>query len=88
VLLANRKAKALASLLGQQAACRKGQLPWLDALVFLSADDVQCDLTGAARNRILLKDRPADEHHPERKGILAALINREVPGVETRHGTH
>src|SRR5882724_6733375 len=44
VLLANRKAKALASLLGQQPACRKGQLPWLDALVFLSDPDFQCDL--------------------------------------------
>src|SRR5208337_5465785 len=46
------------------------------------ADDVQCDLTGAARNRVLLRDRPADEHHPERKGILAALINREAPGID------
>ena len=46
-------------------------MPWLDALVFLSADDIQCELIGAARNRVLLKDRPADQHHPERKGILA-----------------
>src|SRR5262245_10744470 len=73
VLLANRKAKALASLLKVQPASKRDRLPWLEALVFLSADDVQCDLTGAARNRVLLKDRPADAHHPERKGILAAL---------------
>ena len=57
-------------------------MPWLDALVFLSADDLQCDLTGPARNRVCLKDRPADEHHPERKGILAALINRDCPGID------
>jgi len=82
VLLANRKAKALSSLLKAQSAAKRDRLPWLDALVFLSADDVQCDLTGAARNRVLLKERPADAHHPERKGILAALINREGPGID------
>jgi serine/threonine protein kinase len=82
VLLANRKAKALSSLLKAQPAAKRDRLPWLEALVFLSADDVQCDLTGAARNRVLLKDRPADAHHPERKGILAALINREAPGID------
>ncbi len=82
VLLANRKAKALSSLLKAQTAAKRDRLPWLDALIFLSADDLQCDLTGAARNRVLLKDRPADDHHPERKGILAALINREGPGID------
>ncbi|MFO0877871.1 MAG: BREX system serine/threonine kinase PglW [Gemmataceae bacterium] len=82
VLLANRKAKALASLLKSQPALGKVRLPWLDALVFLSADHLQCDLTGPARNRVLLKDRPADQHHPERKGILAALINRDGPGID------
>src|SRR6516162_5909834 len=82
VLLANRKAKALSSLLKAQPAVGKIRVPWLDALVFLSADDMRCDLAGAARNRVLLKDRPADQHHPERKGILAAIINREAPGID------
>src|SRR5262245_8158412 len=82
VLLANRKAKALSSLLKSQSAVSKIRVPWLDALVFLSADNVQCDLTGPARNRVFLKDRPADEHHPERKGILAALINRDGQGID------
>lgn len=82
VLLANRKAKALASLLRAQPAVGKVHVPWLDALVFLSADNLQCDLTGPARNRVLLKDRPADQHHPERKGVLAALINRDGPGID------
>ena len=41
VILANRKAKALSSLLKAQSASEKVKLPWLDALVFLSADDVQ-----------------------------------------------
>src|SRR5581483_2844587 len=55
VLLANRKAKALSSLLKRQkSAFSKVQVPWLDAVVFLSAEDVQCDLVGPARNRVLL----------------------------------
>src|SRR5688572_2710326 len=82
VLLANRKAKALASLLKSQSAVSKVRLPWLDALVFLTADNLQFDLTGPARNRVLLKDRPADAHHPERKGILAALVSRAGPGID------
>ena len=82
VLLANRKAKALSSLLKAQAATAKVRLPWLDALVFLSADDIQCDLTGPARNRVCLKDRPQKGERSERKGILAALMNRDCPGVD------
>jgi hypothetical protein len=82
VLLANRKAKALAALLAQQPACRKGQLPWLDALVFLSDPDIQCDLRGPARHRVCLTDREANHPLGPRQGIRAALINREVPGVE------
>ena len=82
VLLANRKAKALSSLLKSQSALAKVKVPWLDALVFLSADDVQCELTGAARNRVCLKDRPAEGDRPERKGIIAALLNRECQGVD------
>lgn len=76
LLLANRKAKALASVLKAQSATEKIRLPWLDALLFLSTDDVQCDLTGTARNRVLLKDTDT------RKGILAALINRNGQGID------
>jgi serine/threonine protein kinase len=82
VLLANRKAKALSSLLKSQSAVSKFRLPWLDALVFLSADNLQFDLTGPARNRVLMKDQPADARTAERKGILAALINRDGPGID------
>src|SRR5947207_249030 len=83
VLLANRKAKALASLLKSQSALSKVRLPWLDAVVFLSADNLQFDLTGPARNRVFLKGRPADEHHREKDGILAPLINRRGGGIDT-----
>jgi hypothetical protein len=82
VLLANRKAKALSSLLKAKMASQKVPLPWLDALVFLSDPEIQCDLQGAARSRVCLADREAADGRPARKGILAALVNREVAGVE------
>ena len=82
VFLANRKAKALASLLKTQSATKKIKVPWIDAVVFLSADNVQCELTGAGRNRVLLKDQP------DRKGILAALMNREGPGIDPDLRSH
>lgn len=76
LLLANRKAKALSSLLKAQPAAEKVRLPWLDALVFLSADNVQCELSGTARNRVLLRDQD------DRKGILAGLMSRIGPGID------
>ncbi|HUG69267.1 MAG TPA: NERD domain-containing protein, partial [Pirellulaceae bacterium] len=82
VLLANRKAKALSSLLKGQSATKKIKVPWLDAVVFLSADDLHCDLTGSARSRVFQKDRKASESQPERKGILAALLRREGQGID------
>jgi hypothetical protein len=81
-LLANRKAKALSSLLKPRMTAQKGAMPWLEALVFLSDPDIQVDLPGAARNRVAVPDREPAEGRPGRKGILAALINREVAGVE------
>jgi serine/threonine protein kinase len=82
ILLANRKARALSSLLRPRMAAQKAPLPWLDALVFLSDPSLQLDLTGPARNRVCLTDLEAAEGRPARKGILAALINRDVVGVE------
>ncbi|MCR9296774.1 MAG: protein kinase, partial [bacterium] len=82
VLLANRKAKALVSLLKSQQAVKKIRVPFLEPLVFLSSDDVKCDLDGNARNRVLLKDRPADDSRPARQGILEALLNRVGPGID------
>ena len=36
------------------------------------------------RNRVLLKDRAKTDTKPERKGILAALNNREGPGIDNK----
>ncbi|MCA9111861.1 MAG: NERD domain-containing protein, partial [Planctomycetaceae bacterium] len=87
VLLANRKAKALASLLRNQSATRSVRVPWVEALVYLSHDEVKCELLGPAQNRVLLTDRGTQgEGKPERKGIAWALMMREGPGIEAHAG--
>src|SRR3954471_3221627 len=82
VLLANRKARALSSLLKPRMAAQRVPMPWLEALVFLSDPEIRCDLQGTARNRVCLADREPADGQPGRPGILAALLRREVAGVE------
>src|SRR5436309_12295492 len=96
VIAANVKAKKLRSLLQRQKACkRKGQLPFLEALVFCSAPDLRCALQGTARYRVCLRDRhkegasgpsadavAEDGDQPARPGIMAALTRRECPGLD------
>jgi serine/threonine protein kinase len=75
LLLANRKAKKLASLLRKQSACRNIQLPYLDALVFASHPEAESRLQGVAGYRLCLRDTQ------ERRGITAALLRREYDGA-------
>ena len=82
IFLANRKAKALSALLKAQPASRAVRVPFLEPLLFLSAPDLRCELAGAARNRVCLADRAADDPQGPRDGILAALLGRKVGGVE------
>ncbi|MGE3312067.1 MAG: BREX system serine/threonine kinase PglW, partial [Limisphaerales bacterium] len=66
LLLANRKARKLASLLKRQKSFRKGPAcPHLEAVVFCSAAGLRCRLPEEARRSVFLRD-----------GILAALVNR------------
>lgn len=84
--LANKKAKALAGILRKTAAFQKRgmRLPFLDPLIFLADPDLECRLRGAALNHVCLTDRDKDDPKGERPGIMAALINREVQGVESQ----
>ena len=82
VLLSNRKAKALSALLKPKMAAQRVPLPWLEPLVFLSDPEIQCDLQGAARNRVCLADREPADGRPGREGILAALVSRRVAGID------
>ena len=80
LLLANAKAKKLRSLLRRQKACkRKGQVPWIDAIVFLSAPDLQLDLRDNAAFGVRLRDTET------RPGIMGAIRRRECPGLRPRH---
>lgn len=88
--LANSKAKKLRSLLQRQKACKgKGQVPFIEAIVFCSAPDLRCELQGTARHHVCLRDRAADGDKPARPGILAAIKRRECDGLDSyAKGTH
>lgn len=88
--LANSKAKKLRSLLQRQKAAKsKGQIPFIEALVFCSAENLQCDLQGNAKFHVCLRDRAADGTKPARPGIMAAIKRRECEGLDPNaKGTH
>lgn len=88
LFLANAKAKRLRSLLQRQKALRgKGQAPFIEALVFCSAENLQCELSAADRQRICLRDRDSDA--AVRNGIMAAVLRRQCSGLDlTPKGEH
>ena len=88
--LANSKAKKLRSLLQRQKAAKsKGQVPFIEALVFCSAENLQCDLQDNAKFHVCLRDRAAVDTKPARPGIMAAIKRRECDGLEPNaKGTH
>jgi hypothetical protein len=87
---ANAKARKLRSLLQRQQACRRREaLPFLEALVFCSDPQLQCELQDTARFRVCLRDRDAEGDRPARPGIMAAIQRRECPGLDPdARGTH
>ena len=90
LVLANTKAKKLRSLLQRQRACQKrGQVPYIAALVFCSDPDLKLELQGNARLRVCLRDRDAAANTPARPGIMAAIMRRDCPGLDsTPKGVH
>jgi len=81
IILANRKAKKLISLLKRQKACQKIRVPYLDPLVFCSHEGLDCRLQGVDRYRICLRDREKSHDRPAAPGIIAALKSRNVEGL-------
>ncbi len=59
LLLANRKAKKLKSLLGRQKAMQKVRQPFLEAHVFLSHEAADCRLPEYLRGNVHVRDRAA-----------------------------
>lgn len=86
VIAANRRAKKLRSLLEKQKAVKKlrGRLPFVEPVVFCSAENLQCNLEGTARYRVCLRDREATDDRPDRPGIMAALERRDCPGIDPK----
>ena len=77
LLLANRKAKKLISLLRRQPALqRKTSSPFLEAHVFLSHEDVDCRVAQDLRDRVHLRDAGAGRD--ERPGIVAVLTRHSI----------
>jgi serine/threonine protein kinase len=77
--LANRKCKALKSLLERQPAFKKGkvQVPFIEPLIFCSDENNVLQLVGPQANGVCLRDRQ-DGLVP---GIIGAISRRDVPGL-------
>ena len=77
--LANRKCKALKSLLEQQAAFKRGkvQVPFIEPLIFCANENNVLQLQGPQANGVCLRDR-LDGSVP---GILGAILRRDAPGL-------
>jgi serine/threonine protein kinase len=82
LLLADRKAKRLASLLAQQPSVRKAKtrIPFIQPLVFLSHPDVVCKLPAFARQHVYLRDESPEGR--QREGIIGALTKAEPRRVD------
>src|SRR5215510_4843278 len=83
LLLANRKTKKLKALLQRQKALHGQRLPYVEPIIFLSAPGLRCDLVGAARTGVYVRQ---DNERQGRPGIIAVLSGTaEIPSG--RHGT-
>jgi len=92
LVLANRKAKRLRSLLARQAALKKEEVPWVTPLVFLSSPQLECHLDAIAANAVCIRDLDPPQPgstvtptSPRIPGIVAALKDPAVAGLR---GTH
>lgn len=74
VILANRKAKRLKSLLTHQLAMRGEQLPFIAPLVFLSHPDLDCRLDRSARDHVAGLGR-GDDANPIQSGGLPGVVD-------------
>src|SRR4051812_44753711 len=80
--LTNQKARVLASVLARQGVWGRARCPFIEALVFLSDPEIQCDLEETARTRVCLTDREAGPGREGRDGILAAILERRARGLD------
>lgn len=74
-VLANRKAKKLASLLRRQRALDRVRLPFVHALIFLSHPQAVAHIDPSLREVVFLRDREPEAKGPAQTGILSALTH-------------
>lgn len=93
LLLTNRKAKKLASLLRKQLTLQKRRTPYIQSLVFLSDPAQRCKLTGPARENVHLRADIAGKLFDETPPVtsaqpidrdLATSINRAMEAIGIR----
>jgi serine/threonine protein kinase len=73
LILADRKAKKLVGLLRQTRAMKKVRMPFLEARVFLSAEDNRVRLPDHVAAAVHTRDRDAPEDRNTGRGIVDAL---------------
>lgn len=81
LILANRKAKRLASLLRRQSSIVKGKirLPFVEPAIFLSSTSLSCRLEGLARSATFQQGRPGTPDDPGIVGALSKGITTQAP---------
>ncbi len=87
VILANRKAKRLASLLKRQPAITKAKmrLPFVKPAIFLSSTSLSCRLEGLAKSATFQRGRPGALDDPGIVGALAnGITNRSLTTVDSQ----
>ncbi|WP_431226504.1 NERD domain-containing protein [Burkholderia contaminans] len=93
LLLTNRKAKKLASLLRKQLTIQKRRTPFIQSVVFLSDPAQRCKLAGPARENVHLRADIASKLFDETAPVasaqpidrdLATSINRALEAVGIR----
>src|SRR5919198_1647490 len=76
LLLANRKAKKLKALLQRQKALHGQRLPYVEPIIFLSALDLHCELAGAARTGVYLRQESERQGSPDIIAVLSGTAER------------
>lgn len=81
LILANRKAKRLDSLLRRQPAIVKAKirLPFLEPAIFLSSTSLSCQLEGLAKSATFQHGRPGMLDDPGIVGALSNGITQQAP---------
>lgn len=84
LILANRKAKRLRSLLARQPALRDAQVPWVQALVYLSSPELDCKLHDIGRIGVCGRDPDPSPLPPGTEAGQAAsglAVGGRLPGI-------